>query len=354
MHHSKLAAREESFKRTGVANGTKYKLKPFSWETKDGKNQLDGLTVRRADGGHGYYYRAKFTKKRIVIHFTVGHIKSDIATLASKNRHVSTALVIGRDGTVYQLFNSYYWSYHLGKNAIGTNTKTSKESIGIEISNFGPLKKEGNSLKTAYNTTFCSLDDTEQYIKLDQPYRGYTYYAAFTDTQYEAIINSLRYLTAEYGIPREFVRAAIRNETTREGALLNGIVSHVNSRKDKFDIGPAFDWDRVIAGVTAETYPVSEEDLRVIELENQIATAKKALKQLEDELLIAKEEAADAAARNDSREAISVADATSSEEAYDDFDETVAARSVDDSADLGEEGDEWSDDEKAAFYTDEE
>lgn len=350
MHYSKLAAREESFKKTGVANGQKYNLKPFSWSTKNTGDELEGLTVRRADGGHGYYYRAKFTKKRIVIHFTVGHIKSDIATLASKSRHVSTALVIGRDGTVYQLFNSYYWSYHLGKGAIGGNTTTSKESIGIEISNFGPLTKDGNNLKTAYNTTFCSLDDTEQYIKLDTPYRGYTYYSAFTDVQYEAIIHSLRYLTAEYSIPREFVPAAIRNETTSEGALLNGIVSHVNSRKDKFDIGPAFDWDRVIEGVMAEVYPASEEDLRVAELESQIEVAKKELKALEDELVIAKEAADDVRPTTGTRGITEVV--THSEENYDDFDPAVS-RSADDSADLGEDGDEWSEDEKAAFYTDE-
>jgi N-acetylmuramoyl-L-alanine amidase len=31
----------------------------------------------------------------------------------------------------------------------------------------------------------------------------------------------------------------------------SGIVTHVNCRSDKVDIGPAFDWNKLIAGVNS-------------------------------------------------------------------------------------------------------
>ena len=44
-----------------------------------------------------------------------------------------------------------------------------------------------------------------------------------------------------------------RYETSKPNALFNGLVSHVNYRAtDKEDIGPAFDWNRVIEGVTSK------------------------------------------------------------------------------------------------------
>jgi hypothetical protein len=39
---------------------------------------------------------------------------------------------------------------------------------------------------------------------------------------------------------------------TEQGFIgFTGIVTHVNCRKDKVDIGPAFDWNKVIQAVNA-------------------------------------------------------------------------------------------------------
>ncbi len=81
---------------------------------------------------------------------------------------------------------------------------------------------------------------------------GWDYFGAFTDAQYDSTIVLLRYLTARYGIPRAFLPTDARYETKTDHAGFRGIVSHVNYRKTgKTDIGPAFDWDRVIGGVQA-------------------------------------------------------------------------------------------------------
>jgi len=84
-------------------------------------------------------------------------------------------------------------------------------------------------------------------------FRRFDFYATYTNQQYESLIILLRYLTARYEIPRQFLDEIERYETSKPNALFNGLVSHVNYRAtDKEDIGPAFDWNRVIEGVTSK------------------------------------------------------------------------------------------------------
>jgi N-acetyl-anhydromuramyl-L-alanine amidase AmpD len=199
-------------------------------------------------GDASYYYNSKPIKDRVVLHFTAGYLKGDIATLTKPNYHVSVPFVVARDGGIYNLFSSSYWSYHLGRGTVGGNELMSKRSIGIEISNIGPLQRRGDKLLTIYDTVYCELDERQYYQKA--PYRGYGYYATFTDSQYQSVIALLRYLTGKFHIPRQFLPVSKRYETTQEVKQFHGVTSHVNFRKDKYDIGPAFDWDRVIQGVT--------------------------------------------------------------------------------------------------------
>lgn len=256
-----------------VEENKKFDLKPFSIPVPGETNlNLDAVLATRSDGFRGFYESEKTEKDKIVIHYTVGNVKSDVITLSppkpagfpGKKNRLSVAYVIARDGTIYQLFPSYYWSFHLGSGALGGNGKGSKSSIGIELSNFGPLllSPDKTSLETVYSRnngnpvdTYCKLSDTDQYIKLAEPYRGYQYFAAHTDEQYESLIILLRFLTATYNIPRKFIDEATRFDATEANAAFKGISTHVNFRPSgKTDIGPAFDWQRMIDGVTSQQY----------------------------------------------------------------------------------------------------
>lgn len=199
-----------------------------------------------------YFYDVQHPKDQICLHFTMGYLKGDIATLTKPDYHVSVPWVLGRNGITYNLFPSWCWSYHLGSGAVGGNQVRSQRSIGIEISNIGPLRLDGGELLTAYSEggrrdVYCSAAETEYYLKA--PYRGWDHYATFTDAQYQSLIGLLKYLTSRYDIPRQFLPPGERHETTSSTPGFRGIVSHVNYRKDKTDIGPGFDWDRVIAGL---------------------------------------------------------------------------------------------------------
>ena len=265
MYFDKLKKWELSVKESGI-NGL-FKTKQFSIPIPGETDlKLDGQLIDPANGDKGYFFTdsAAKDKQRIVLHFTAGVLTGDLKALTGqlkgRLKTISVPFVMGRDGSIYRPFSSAAWAWHLGGFVKGKNNKAirvaeQKATIGIEISNIGPLKKKGDILKTIYKSDYCTLDQTDRYTALENPYRGYKYWATYTDEQINSLIILLRYLTASYDIPREFIPEESRYETDVANTLqFKGIVSHVNYRKDKSDLGPAFPWEAVIAGVQAETY----------------------------------------------------------------------------------------------------
>jgi N-acetyl-anhydromuramyl-L-alanine amidase AmpD len=262
MANARIQAIEEKF----WNNNTEFNLSAQCVAMADDPTEeIEVVHCDPKSGFKGYYKEDKFPKERIVLHFTVGNIRSDALALTDPKRGmVSTPFLLARDGRIYRLFPSGGWSYHLGRNSVGGNLAQSQATIGIEISNYGPLTLRDGKLETAYSRNgnpatgtsgkvdvYCTLEETDLYVKLEKPYRGYTYFASYTEEQYVSLVKLLRYLTAAYQIPREFLPVETRYETTTDMLEFGGIVSHVNYRTDKFDIGPAFDWDRVITELKA-------------------------------------------------------------------------------------------------------
>jgi N-acetyl-anhydromuramyl-L-alanine amidase AmpD len=258
MKATSIPQHEASFRQTGIdSSGTKFQISNESARINDkagGLLNLEFCTKQVPD--KSYYYEEEFPKERIVLHFTAGYLKGDIAQLSRKGVEVSVPFVIARSGHIYNLWSSKYWSYHLGPGAIGGNTAMSQRSIGIEISNIGFLrKKSGGLLHTVYSTddVYCTEQETAYYQKLPAAYRGEQYYATFTSAQYNALNLLLRFLTARYKIPRTFLPTAKRFDpfaSAAEAEGFKGICSHVNFRPTgKWDIGPAFNWGRLEKGL---------------------------------------------------------------------------------------------------------
>ncbi|HEU4558142.1 MAG TPA: N-acetylmuramoyl-L-alanine amidase [Longimicrobium sp.] len=259
MLYSKIPAHEADFRAKGIdSDGKQFKLTPAKVDIPGTTQQLEVVTANLANGDKSFYYAEAAAKERIVVHFTAGYLKGDMAALTRKDNHVSTPFVVARDGTIYQLFSSKYWSYHLGKGAQGGNEAMSKSSIAIEMSNVAYLREKDGKLVDPYGAEYCSPADTSAYQKLDKAYRGYTAFATFTDAQYNSLISMLRYLTATYKIPVAFLPEEKRYDVYADVAKFKGITTHVNYQPQsygKWDIGPAFDWKRVIAALA--TTPVS-------------------------------------------------------------------------------------------------
>lgn len=266
MHYAAISSLESLFHQPAI--NREYRIKPFSMPILDDENLLHAALIAPHNRS-GYYFNTAYPKKRIVLHYTAGQLRSDIQALTQNNYHVSVAFVIARDGRIYQLFSSKYWSGHIGKGIgnTGTGNMEDKMTIGIELSNYGWLTRRGDNLETCYSRSiasngnvtgqdvYCHISEKQAYTELEVPFRGKKYFAKFTDEQYNSLIILLRYLTATYGIARKFPDESVRYTAFNDVVSFNGIVSHVNYRESgKWDIGPAFDWNRVISGVQADSY----------------------------------------------------------------------------------------------------
>lgn len=196
----------------------------------------DGFTIRPISPGFKtYFYQTRTSKTQICLHFTVGVITGDVASLTKENNHMSVPYVVDRQGNIYRLFDDAFWSYHLGASAIGGNQVMSKQSIGIEISNYGPLKERDGKFVDAYGNTY-----TTEYSNVDSvSYRGYDFYAKMTDRQKKAVAHLLQYLSAKHDIPLVF-KDDIGNvfKSPEEATQFTGIFCHSNVRQDKFDLPP--------------------------------------------------------------------------------------------------------------------
>ncbi|GAA4274039.1 N-acetylmuramoyl-L-alanine amidase [Aquimarina gracilis] len=256
MKATSIANHEKTFFETGRdSDGKEFVLTNMTVPIKGTNQVMPYINCKSKNGDTSFFYQEKNTKTQIVLHYTAGYLKGDVAALSKPNNHVSTPFIIARNGKILNLWSSAYWSYHLGSGAIGGNTNGSKRTIAIEMSNIGFLKRIDNKLVTVYSDTdvYCDISEKQFYTKLESPYRGELYYARFTRRQYHSLQLLLRYLTAEYDIPREFLPEEKRYITGAENELVNfkGIVSHVNYRSSgKWDIGPAFDWKKVIENIS--------------------------------------------------------------------------------------------------------
>lgn len=263
MNASRIPRHEQDFFETGIDNDNRrHTRNPLRVRIPGSTEMLDLIECKRVDGVDSFVRKEVFPKKRIVLHFTAGYLKGDVTELTKADRGVSVPFVIARDGRIYNLWASRFWSFHLGPGSKGGNEAMSRTSVGIELSNIGILRRQGNDLHTSTSTAarpdvYCTLDQTELYTRVPA-FRGEEFFARFTEAQYVSLGKLLRFLLVRYEIPATFLEPERRFEALDDIASFSGITSHVNYRPDgKWDIGPAFDWERVIREVQPQPIPVA-------------------------------------------------------------------------------------------------
>lgn len=193
---------------------------------------LKKITFIHWDG----YYRKEFKKNQIVIHHTVSGpgIRGDLSTWLWYKSKVATCIVIERDGKVNQLFSSKYYAYHLGCD----NSILDKQSIGVELDNWGQLKEKNGSLYTIYKN------------KVDVPivefsniaFRGQTIFEAYTEKQLKSLGELLLFWHGRYGIPLDY-KPGMWNVSKNALSGKPGVWAHVSFRpwpsiRNKWDAFP--------------------------------------------------------------------------------------------------------------------
>lgn len=197
-------------------------------------------------------------RKHIFLHHTSGWNDpyGAIKDWENDNRgRIATHYVIGGiniktndeqyDGEIVKCIPDDYFGWHLGSTSdYGINFEMHKTSIGIEICNFGWL--------TQKNGKYYTYTGTEVPIKyvcdLGFKFRGYQFWHSYTDAQIDSLENLLRMLGKKYSIDLSKGLAERLLKMTSNDAFeysknivagkINGILSHTNVRKDKFDVFP--------------------------------------------------------------------------------------------------------------------
>jgi len=159
------------------------------------------------------YYHDIVPKKTIYLHHTAGGHRPDWTvgdwekdkTKKGLVRHIATSYIIGGkstrdedakwDGKVIECNPPEKWAHHLGIRA-RNNTKLNKESIGIEICNYGPIKARGGEYFNYVNSKIPAKD----VIDLGFDYKGYRLYHAYTDAQIESTRQLIHYLGDKFNI----------------------------------------------------------------------------------------------------------------------------------------------------------
>lgn len=201
----------------------------------------------------GEYYNEITTKKVIVLHHTAGGA-SAINVISGSWEHdkaanggklpVATSYVIGgklstdptMDGKIFQAFDDKFWGHHLGCKT-KNNLVLNKQSIGIEICNFGQLTKNKDGKFITYVGTEIQASDV---YTLAKPFRGFSYYHEYTDKQVASVKELLISLSAKHKINIKKVWSLASFELSQDAlAGAAGIFCHVNYRLDKNDISPS-------------------------------------------------------------------------------------------------------------------
>jgi len=160
-----------------------------------------------------------------------------------KPYRIATPYVIGRrassngdssfDGKVFRAFDDKYWAYHLGVK--GTNGKYDKNSIGIEICNYGYCKVVDGKFINYVNREVPA----DEVADLGREFRGYRYWEKYTDEQIENLRKLLVYLIDKHDIEIEHgIYDWDWFDYDPEKLKGKGIRTHVQVRNDKTDMFP--------------------------------------------------------------------------------------------------------------------
>ncbi|MFC1720946.1 N-acetylmuramoyl-L-alanine amidase [Patescibacteria group bacterium] len=166
----------------------------------------------------------------LVMHYTAGGNTNQIIKYFQQPDGVSAHFVVGRDGRVVQMVKLEDVAWHAGNSVWKGEKWVNYFSVGIEISNWGPLKKKGETYycwPNNYNTIL-----NKEVFEDDSG----NFWEAYPSKQINAVIELCKSILE------------IIPEIT-----LENVVGHEHiSPGRKTDPGPAFPWDKVKKGLTKE------------------------------------------------------------------------------------------------------
>jgi N-acetyl-anhydromuramyl-L-alanine amidase AmpD len=203
--------------------------------------KLDIQAIKQVRLKDNQYFAESSPKTQIYLHHTAGNGNAEGVSRYwnGNDSRIATAFIIGENGTIVQCFSSKHWAWHLGidQEDFARNgakySNLNKLSVGIEVCNWGYLKKKGDKF---YNYA-GGVVNPSYVTELDQPYKGYKYWYKYSDAQIESLRQLVEYLCETYDIPKDY-RSEIWSIDKEAFKGTKGIFTHNSVRKDKSDMYP--------------------------------------------------------------------------------------------------------------------
>ncbi len=200
-------------------------------------------TLRLADG---QYLKSRRMKSLVVLHHTAGGSAKSTFKWWNKGdpRRVGTAYLIERDGTIYQVFDDWFWAWHLGVK----DDEIEKRSIGIELCSWGGLTLKSNGILYAWDGKYELGPMREWEHKLHHEltgYRGYEYFERYTEAQIAATLTLVPWLCDRHNIRARLARPFFDAANFATYKSFEGVLHHALLRRDKSDLHPGFPWVRL-------------------------------------------------------------------------------------------------------------
>jgi len=162
----------------------------------------------------------------IVYHYTEGGPAESCVEIFHRPDGVSAHFIVDRDGNIIQMVQMEDRAKHAGVSEWNGITNVNDFSVGIEICNWGPLRKVGDDY-------FCGRPERQQKFlgtNVFQDEKG-SFWEKYSDIQIEAVIQLTIY------IMERFPQITLENITGHEN------VARPIGRK--IDPGPAFPWEKI-------------------------------------------------------------------------------------------------------------
>jgi N-acetyl-anhydromuramyl-L-alanine amidase AmpD len=242
----------------GLLDDTKKQATAFKMADFKQYSKLDLKELIQVDFPDNQYYRKETNKTQVCLHHTVSGVgvNGDISHWLSTPDRIATAMIVGRDGKIYQCFSTKYWAHHLGTKA-ANNQKLNENSIGIEIDSWGGLVKhtDGKYYPALWNkekkkfTPYLKAGVVENVVLYPKGYRGFYAFEKYTDEQIEAVRKLLVFWNEKFGIPLNY-NEDMWDLSNKAMSGTPGIWSHVSYRKDKSDCHPDVDLIKMLKSLS--------------------------------------------------------------------------------------------------------
>ena len=218
------------------------------------------------------YFHNGSKKTGIVLHHTVGGTASSTLNWwKTDGQMVGTAYLIGRDGTVYEVFDPKGWAWQFGlKWRRDEKIKFEKRFIGIEIASEGGLIESGGSLYCFDRISDKTRKNKSEAFYYGKDYRGYRYFDKYETAQIDSVIELVNQLCETFNIPKNLPKNYLEYY---EKKLIDfeGIIGHTMVRSDKSDPAPDNNfWQRIITECSLTQLEINDkEESEVIKINEE-------------------------------------------------------------------------------------